>query len=216
MAHLPGLLANPAVRLVAVADPSAASRHAAIPLLPDGCAIYEDALAMLAKERLDLVCIVTPDDAHPAQVRAAVAAGTHIVCEKPLAVSADEAWELARLVANAHLVNRVGFTVRYSPAMTAMHELVASGAIGQPHLLLGLQQNGQFLDSTKPFHWKMDKAIAGGGAIVEYGVHTLDLALWLGGPVRRAQAIGQTLVTSGPCPTAPACERWKSTIRPAG
>jgi predicted dehydrogenase len=153
---------------------------------------------MLAQERLDLVCIVTPDDAHPAQVRAAVAAGTHIVCEKPLAVSASDAWELARLVAEARLVNRVGFIVRYSPAMTAMHGLIASGTIGQPHLLLGLQQNGQFLDPVKPFHWKMDKAVAGGGAIVEYGVHTLDLALWLGGSVRRAQAIGQTLVSERP------------------
>jgi predicted dehydrogenase len=197
-AHLPALLANPAVEIVAVADALKASRAAVAPLLPTGCAIHEDALAMLAQEQLDLVCIVTPDAAHPAQVRAAVEAGTHIVCEKPLAISASEAWELTRLVEDARLVNRVGFTVRYSPAMTAMHALMVSGAIGEPHLLLGLQQNGQFLDPVKPFHWKMDKAIAGGGAIVEYGVHTLDLALWLGGPVRRAQAIGQTLVSKRP------------------
>jgi predicted dehydrogenase len=133
-------------------------------------------------------------------VRAAVAAGLHVLCEKPLALTGAQAWELARLVETAGLVNRVGFTVRHSPAMMRLHELVTSGAIGEPHLLLGLQQNGQFLDPAKPFHWKMDRARTGGGAIVEYGIHTLDLALWLGGPVRRAQAIGQTLIPSRPLP----------------
>jgi predicted dehydrogenase len=198
-AHLPALLANPAVDLVAVADPFApALGELSGSELPTDCARYADPLAMLAQERLDLVCIVTPDDSHPALVRAAVAAGTHIVCEKPLAVDETEAWELTRLVERAGLVNRVGFTVRYSPAITALHDLIAAGTIGEPHLLLGLQQNGQFLDPAKPFHWKMDKAIAGGGAIVEYGVHTLDLARWLGGPVRRAQALGQTLVPERP------------------
>lgn len=198
MAHLPALLANPNVAVVAVADDARASLDAASSLLPEGCSVYADPLAMLAGEALDLVCIVTPDDAHAGPVRAAVAAGTHIVCEKPLAISGAEAWELARLVEAAGLVNRVGFTVRYSPAMTALKTLIDGDAIGEPHLVLGLQQNGQFLDPAKPFHWKMDKTRTGGGAIVEYGIHTLDLALWLGGPVCRVQAIGQTLVPERP------------------
>jgi predicted dehydrogenase len=200
MAHLPALLANPHVAVVAVADSAQASRVAASSLLPADCSVYADPLTMLADETLDLVCIVTPDDAHVAPVRAAVAAGTHIVCEKPLAISGAEAWELSRLAEAAGLVNRVGFVVRYSSAMTALHDLIEDGAIGAPHLVLALQQNGQFLDPAKPFHWKMDKTRTGGGAIVEYGIHTLDLALWLGGPVRRAQAIRQTLIPERPLP----------------
>ena len=200
MAHLPSLLANPHVVVAAVADSAQASLDAASALLPADCAVYADPLTMLTAEELDLVCIVTPDDAHAGPVRAAVAAGTHIVCEKPLAISGAEAWELSRLAEAAGLVNRVGFVVRYSPAMTALHDLIEDGAIGVPHLVLALQQNGQFLNPATPFHWKMDKTRTGGGAIVEYGIHTLDLALWLGGPVRRAQAIGQTLVPERPLP----------------
>ena len=183
---------------MAVCDANAAALDAMSPMLRDGCARYADATAMLDREALDLVCIVTPDDQHAVPIRAAVANGTHIVCEKPLALTGAEAWELTRLVEAAGLVNRVGFTVRYSPAMTMLHELIVGGTIGEPHLLIGLQQNGQFLDPATPFHWKMDAKRTGGGAIVEYGIHTLDLALWLGGPVRRAYAVGQNLIDERP------------------
>jgi predicted dehydrogenase len=198
VAHLPALLNHPDTGLVAICDPDSAALDALSPSLPSDCARYDDATVMLDREALDLVCIVTPDDQHAVPIRAAVTNGTHVVCEKPLALTGAEAWELTRLVETAGLVNRVGFTVRYSPAMTALHDLVAGGVIGEPHLLIGLQQNGQFLDPAQPFHWKMDATRTGGGAIVEYGIHTLDLALWLGGPVRRAQAIGQTLVAERP------------------
>jgi predicted dehydrogenase len=194
MAHLPALLANPQVAVVAVADSAPTSLDAASALIPADCAAYADPVTMLAEEQLDLVCIVTPDDAHAEPVRAAVAAGIHLICEKPLALSGAEAWGLSRLVDAAGLINRVGFTVRYSPAMTTLKHLIDDGALGEPHLLIGLQQNGQFLDPAKPFHWKMDQNRTGGGAIVEYGIHTLDLAIWLGGPVRGVQAIGQTLI----------------------
>lgn len=198
VAHLPALLGHPDTAVVAICDAEPAALDAMTALLPDGCARYDDATAMLDREALDLVCIVTPDDQHAEPIRAAVATGTHLICEKPLALNGAEAWELTRLVEAAGLVNRVGFTVRYSPAMTALHELTSNGTIGEPHLLIGLQQNGQFLDPAKPFHWKMDAMRTGGGAIVEYGIHTLDLALWLGGPVRRAHAVGQTLIGERP------------------
>ena len=197
-AHLPALLAHPDVDVVAVCDAERAVLEAITSMLPAGCAQYDDATTMLDREALGLVCIVTPADQHVVPIHAAIANGTHIVCEKPLALAGAEAWELTNLVEAAKLVNRVGFTMRYSPAMTALQELVSAGTIGQPHLLIGLQQNEQFLDPGTPFHWKMDATHTGGGAIVEYGIHTLDLALWLGGPVRRAHAIGQTLVGERP------------------
>jgi predicted dehydrogenase len=65
---------------------------------------------------------------------------------------------------------------------------------------MAFQQNGQFLDPTRPFHWKMDPARTGGGAIVEYGIHTLDLARWIMGDVTRVCAAGRTLVPERPLP----------------
>lgn len=196
-AHLPALLRNPMVELVAVCDADPAACERAIGAR-EGIATCDDATSMLASHSLDLVCIVTPDDQHVQPIRAAVAAGVHVICEKPLALSGAQAWELTRMAEEAGLVNRVGFTVRYAPALLAAKDLIANGVIGEPHLLIGLQQNGQFLDPSQPFHWKMDRARTGGGAIVEYGVHTLDAALWLAGPALRAQAIGQTLVGERP------------------
>jgi predicted dehydrogenase len=94
----------------------------------------------------------------------------------------------------------MGFTLRFAPAMMRLRELIVSGELGVPHLLMAFQQNGQFLDPSQPFHWKMDGARTGGGAIVEYGIHTLDLARWLMGEVSRVCAIGRTLVPVRPLP----------------
>jgi predicted dehydrogenase len=84
--------------------------------------------------------------------------------------------------------------MRYAPAMIQLQNLVASGAIGAPRLLQMFLQNGQFLDPAAPFHWKMDRDRAGGGAIVEYGIHGLDLARWVMGEATRVCATGRTWV----------------------
>jgi predicted dehydrogenase len=94
----------------------------------------------------------------------------------------------------------MGFSLRYAPAVMRLRELVREGAIGTPQLIKAFQQNGQFLDPTKPFHWKMDGSRTGGGAIVEYGIHTLDLLRWVLGEVTRVSATGRTLVLERPLP----------------
>src|SRR5215203_4788284 len=81
-AHLPALLEHPDTEVVAVCDVDPSALDAMSAVLPDRSARYDDAVAMLDREALDLVCIVTPDDQHAIPIRAAVANGTHIVCEK--------------------------------------------------------------------------------------------------------------------------------------
>jgi predicted dehydrogenase len=92
----------------------------------------------------------------------------------------------------------MGFTLRYAPAVIHLRELLQTGAIGEIRHVQAFQQNGQFLDPAKPFHWKMDPARTGGGAIVEYGVHTLDLLRWLIGEVDRVSATSRTYVPARP------------------
>ncbi len=94
----------------------------------------------------------------------------------------------------------MGFTLRFAPSVMRLREIIASGEIGEPHLLMAFQQNGQFLDPRRPFHWKMDGARTGGGAIVEYGIHTLDVARWLMGDVTRVCATGRTVIPERPLP----------------
>jgi predicted dehydrogenase len=199
MAHVPGFRSTAAIDLVAICDvdKDQAMRVAAEASIPK---VYDSTAAMLAAEQLDLVSIVTPDDCHRADTELALAAGAHVLCEKPLATTVADARLLAAMARTAGVQTKVGFALRYAPAMLTLRELVQSGGVGTPQLLQAFQQNGQFLDPTTPFHWKMDRERTGGGAIVEYGIHTLDLARWIMGDVSSVCATGRTWVPKRPLP----------------
>ncbi len=198
-AHIPGFQHSDDLDVVALCDidrglAAQVAREVGIP------GVYGSASEMLDRERLDLVSIVTPDDRHAADVMAALAAGAAILCEKPLATSLAGARALALAAESAARQTRVGFILRYAPAVIRLREIVLGGDIGQPHLLQAFQQNGQFLDPATPMHWKMERLRTGGGAVVEYGIHTLDLARWVMGEVSRVCASGRTLIPSRPLP----------------
>jgi predicted dehydrogenase len=198
-ALLPGFGGSEGVRIEAIADvdrdrADAVATRFGIPR------IYGSARSMLDDAPIDLVAIATPDDAHAADATAALERRLHVFCEKPLATSVADAARLTRLATDAGVVTRVGFAMRFAPGMRRMRDLVAAGAVGEPQLLQAFQQNGQFLDPAAPFHWKMDRARTGGGAIVEYGIHTLDLARWLMGEARAVSATSRTWLPERPLP----------------
>ncbi|MGI9252393.1 MAG: Gfo/Idh/MocA family protein [Thermomicrobiales bacterium] len=198
-AHVPAFRLAPATKVVAICDvdgdrAATVAAQAAIP------AFYADVREMLEAEKLDAVSVVTPDDAHVAPVIEALQRGLHVLCEKPLATTVEDAAMLARRGREAGVVTRMGFTMRAAPAMLQLRSLVAGGAVGRPHLLQAFQQNGQFLDPSAPFHWKMDGSRTGGGAIVEYGIHTLDLARWIMGEATGVSATSLTQVAERPGP----------------
>lgn len=196
-AHVPGFQSCNDVEVAAICD---IDRDLVVRVARETgiSGVYVSAGEMLDRERLDLVSIVTPDDRHGADVLAAIAAGADILCEKPLATSLTEARALAMEAEQAGRQTSVGFILRYAPAVMRLREIVLSGEIGRPHLLQAFQQNGQFIDPQTPLHWKMQRDRTGGGAIVEYGVHTLDLARWIMGEVSRVCASGRTLVPIRP------------------
>jgi predicted dehydrogenase len=198
-AHLPSFAAVPSVEIVALAgiDRAQAESLAAEFGVP---AVYGSGRELLERARPNVVGIVTPDDAHVPDAQLALSAGIHVLCEKPLAVTVDGARSLAALAAASPVCTKMGFTLRYAPAVRRLKEIVAGGEIGEPRLVQAFQQNGQFLDPEKPFHWKMDDARTGGGAIVEYGIHTLDLARWIMGEVESVAATARTLVPERPLP----------------
>lgn len=199
IAHVPGFRACDNVELVAICSRSAergkaAGRDLGIPN------VYTSVHDMLAAGPLDIVSVVTEDDKHLEDAGAAILSGVHVLCEKPLAVSVDDARRLTSDADAAGIRTMVGFTLRFAPAVMRLKELIDTGELGELHMLMAFQQNGQFLDPNKPFHWKMDAARNGGGAIVEYGIHTLDIARWLMGEVTRVNATGRTLVPQRPSP----------------
>jgi predicted dehydrogenase len=197
-AHLPALVASPGVEVVALADADTdrveevaeqfGIRHT-----------FADAAALLAQvDNLDAVVIATPTDTHRDLVLAACARGVHVLCEKPLAYDVAQAREMVAALNDKGLVGRLGFLFRLSPVVERMKRLVDEGFIGDVQLLESLTINAQFIDPARPLHWKMERSRANGGVFVEYGAHSIDLALWLAGPIKRVVAHGVTLVPERP------------------
>jgi predicted dehydrogenase len=136
---------------------------------------------MLADERVEVVHVTSPNALHFPQVRRIVAAGKHVVCEKPLATSSAESAELVRLAAVAGVVNAVNFNIRFYPLNQHLAQLVAGGELGEVRLVTGHYfQDWLLLDTD--WNWRLDPAEGGTlRAVGDIGSHWLDLASFVGG-----------------------------------
>jgi predicted dehydrogenase len=197
-AHLPAFAALPDVDVVALVDPDEAAAQRAAAAYGIARVETDAARLLSAPDGLDAVVIATPDDTHHALALAAFDAGLHVLCEKPLANTLAAATEMLAAAERAGRVARMGFLFRHSPVASRMHELVTQGLIGDVQLFEHVNVNAQFADPQRPLHWKMQRHRANGGVFVEYGAHTIDLALWFGGPLTRVVAHGVTLIAERP------------------
>jgi predicted dehydrogenase len=137
---------------------------------------------LLADGDVDAWLIATSTPTHPELARRALAAGLHVLCEKPLALDVGESADLGRRAEQAGRVLQVGFWRRFSPPWARARELVAAGDIGEP-LMVRLSQ----WDADPPPPQFCDPAVSGGLA-VDCGVHEFDLAEWLTGlPIERVR-----------------------------
>lgn len=197
-AHLPAFASLPGVAVVAVVDPdeAAASRaaetHGVRRVETNALRLFDD------PDGLDAVVIATPDDTHRDLAIAAFDAGLHVLCEKPLAYTVAEAAELVAAAERSGRITKLGFLFRFSPVVERMHALVEQGYIGHVQAFDHVGVNAQFVDPSRPMHWKMQRTHAPGGVFVEYGAHTIDLAHWFGGPLARVVAHGITLIPERP------------------
>ena len=134
---------------------------------------------LVARDDIDLVDICTPGDTHKEIALAALAAGKHVFCEKPLANSVAEAREMAAAaaVAQTHGVRVMcGFNYRRVPAVALMRQLVAEGRIGAIRHVRAVYLQDWIVDPEAPLSWRLDKAQAGSGALGDIGAHIIDLA----------------------------------------
>jgi len=135
----------------------------------------------LLETDLDVVHICTPNASHAPLVRAAIAAGKHVICEKPLAVSRAEAEELAGLAAEAGVTATVPFVYRFYPTVREARHRVASGTSGPVRLLHGSYLQDWLATETDD-NWRVDAAAGGPSrAFADIGVHWCDLAEFVSG-----------------------------------
>lgn len=144
----------------------------------------QDYREVLDRDDIDIVDIVTPGDTHAEIAIAALEAGKHVLCEKPLANSVDEARRMAA-AADAAKANgvlaMVGFTYRRVPAATFARDLVARGAVGNIRQIRAQYLQDWLIDAEAPLNWRLKKEQAGSGALGDIGAHAVDMAQYISG-----------------------------------
>jgi predicted dehydrogenase len=158
--------------------------------------------AVVERDDIDLVDICTPGNTHHEIALAALAAGKHVLCEKPLANSVSEAEEMAA-AAEAALGRGTyamcGFTYRRVPALSLARELVAEGRLGTIRQVRAQYLQDWLSDPDAPLTWRMDKTLAGSGALGDIGAHVIDATQWITGQsITGVSALLETFVTSRP------------------
>lgn len=145
-------------------------------------ALYTDFHELLASEALDAVTISTTHNAHYEIARAALEAGLHVFCEKPLGVNSVQTAELARLAEERGLKTMVAFTNRWVPEALYAKRLIGEGYCGEV-FHYNICQLASYGRPGGGWMWRADPELAGGGVLFDLGCHNIDLALWLCGPI---------------------------------
>jgi myo-inositol 2-dehydrogenase / D-chiro-inositol 1-dehydrogenase len=176
-------------RLVACADldPEVAQRFAG----EHGLTVLPTLADVLADPEIDAVLIATPNALHADQTIAALEAGKHVFCQKPIALTMDDAERVVAAGRTSDRVLQFGFMLRFTPPLNRVKELLDSGAIGTPIAL-----TANVFGWEPSADWFYDPA-AGGGVILDTMVHFGDLVRWLLGDVERVAAEGGAYVLDG-------------------
>lgn len=174
--HVNNFQRHPLAEVVAVADPDQ-ERLDAVTKKFNVPSCYTDVQTMLAQETLDVVSVATPNKLHKKQTLAALNAGCHVLCEKPMALNAAEAREMNAAAKKAGRSLMINFSYRFNEQSWALKKAVDEGTLGDVYFArtqwlrrCGMPGFGG---------WFGQKAQSGGGPLIDLGVHRLDLALWL-------------------------------------
>jgi len=180
---------NPHAELVAIADQDE-SRLTQVGEKHKVSARYTNALEMIKKESLDVVSVATPNKSHAPLVIAALKAGCHVLCEKPMAMNAGEAKAMISAAKKAKRRLMINFSFRFTPASWALKKEVDGGILGDVYFGRTVWMRRRGMPGFGG--WFGTKALSGGGPLIDLGVHRLDLALWLMGYPKPVWVMGST------------------------
>jgi len=142
---------------------------------------YTSLDAMLADPEINVVHLATPNHLHFPQAKAALLAGKHVVCEKPLAMNSQESAELVKLAAEKKLVNAINFNLRFYPLVQQARSMLKSGEIGTPYIIQGSYLQDWLLYETD-WNWRLEPGLGGSlRAVADIGSHWLDLMTFITG-----------------------------------
>ena len=156
------------------------------------------AARLVRRDDIDLIDVCTPNNSHHKIVMAALAAGKHVVCEKPLAMTVQQALEMARAAKKARVLNMVWFNYRRCPAVGLARRIVEEGRLGKIHHVRAVYLQDWIVDPDFPMVWRLDKRIAGSGSHGDLNAHIVDLARYLVGEFEDVIGLSQTFVKERP------------------
>ena len=179
--HLPGLRLDPRATLVALCDADPELLRRRQEEWGVGAA-STDPEEICRRDDVDAVVIATPNDTHRPIAVAAARAGKHVMCEKPLGLSAVQVREMYEAARDAGVVHMTAFTYRFAPSMRYLRHLLKSGALGTPRHF----RSQRFLDWPETsWGWRQYRARAGAGDLFDMTIHRIDFAIDLMGPIER-------------------------------
>jgi predicted dehydrogenase len=162
---------------------------------------YTDWRQMLADDRIQLFDNGGPNDTHAEPCIAAAEAGKHVFCEKPLARTAEEAKSMLDAVEKAGVKHMAAFNYRFVPAIRQAYDLIRSGALGRIyHFRAVYLQEWIMPHYNAPLYWRMDKSVAGSGALGDLGAHIVDLSRFLVGEIKSVGGLTRTFIGERPLP----------------
>ena len=201
-AHVFGFAAAPRVfdlaydldlHTVADVTPEAAARAAAAFGFAHATTRWQD---IVENPEIDLVSITAPNALHKEMALAAIKAGKHVYCEKPLAPLAQDADEMALAAEAAGVKTQVGFNYLRNPMLGLAREMIAAGELGEIRGYRGIHCEDYMADAHGPFTFRHDPA--GGGALADIGSHALATAEYLCGPITRVMGDCVPMIGSRP------------------
>lgn len=150
---------------------------------------FADWRELIADDEIDAVYIATPVDLHAAQTIVSAEAGKHILCEKPMALSVKECDAMIAACRTNNVKLGIAYYRRYYPLIGRVKEIVGSGEIGRVSVI---QINAfEFFDPPlhHPRRWLLDRTKSGGGPMMDFGCHRIEILMYLFGAIRRTEAI---------------------------
>jgi predicted dehydrogenase len=160
---------------------------------------YEtDYRRLLERDDIELVDVATPGNTHHEMAIAALEAGKHVLCEKPLANTLQEAREMLDAAQAAGTVNMVCFNYRRAPAVQLAKRLIDEGRLGEIRHWRAAYLQDFILDPGMPLIWRFRREVAGSGALGDIGAHIIDLAHFLVGPIAEVVGTTETFIRERP------------------
>ena len=187
--HAQRFAALPGCEVVAVADADPARLEERGEKVP-GAARYTDPLRMLRETKLDAVVVATPNRFHAPLTLAALRRGCHVFCEKPMAMNVAQARAMKAAAQKARRRLMINFSYRFMPMSVALKRQVEAGVVGRIYFGRTVWHRQRGMPGFGG--WFGNKELAGGGPLIDLGVHRIDLALWLMGHPEPVAVMGST------------------------